>query len=190
MAKKRIPSLIVEPVSDSGNLYFLSVIEYKRENYLTVVNNIDEEEIGAYVLDFAQQERLNMQQLMSAITLWFYKGSFTHPLSFEFSRLGLTPLTNRIYKSFELTHVTRLVGNDFRYNLSAQPKIRRRRASMIPAGVEVHLKRSPIKSGDIVHGVFQAAKAQLEPQALQSEHGTQTSPEQPESAHQAEAAKL
>lgn len=139
--KKRIPSLIVERAEDQGNFFYLAVLEYRRENYLVVVDNIDDEEVGAYVLDFAQQEGISLKQLMSVITLWFYRGSFRYPLSFEFSRLGLAPATNRIYKTFELNHVTRLIGKDFSFALNAQPKVRRRRANRIPAGVEIRLKR-------------------------------------------------
>lgn len=142
MAKKKVPSLIVEFASDSGNLYYLSVLEYRRQNYLCIVDNISSEEVGAYVLDFAQQEKLDLKQLMSIITYWFYRGSTQYPLSFEFSRLGITPATNRIYKTFELAHVTRLIGHDFRYDFESAPKVRRRRVSLIPAGTEVRLKRS------------------------------------------------
>ena len=142
MAKKKIPNLIVEFASDSGTMYFLSVIEYRRENYLAIVDNISSDEVGAYVLDFAQQERLDLQQLMTIVTRWFYSGSVAYPLSFEFSRLGISPMVNRIYKTFELAHVTRLIGYDFRYDFETPPKIRRRRATLIPAGAEVKLKRS------------------------------------------------
>lgn len=98
--------------------------------------------MSAYVLDHAQQEKLNLEQLLSAMIRWFYSGSHNHPLSFEFSRLGVSPVTNKIYKTFELSHVTRLVGNGFQFELNAPPKIRRRRVQLIPAGAEVRLKRS------------------------------------------------
>lgn len=142
MAKKKVPNLIVEFASDNGNMFFLSVLEYRRENYLCIIDNVSSEEIGAYVLDFAQQEKIDVRELMTAITYWFYRGSTRYPLSFEFSRLGLTPLTNRIYKTFELPHVTRLIGYDFKYDFESPPKIRRRRVSLIPAGTEIRLKRS------------------------------------------------
>lgn len=142
MAKKRIPELFVEFASDNGNLFFMSLVEYRKENYLVIIDNISSEEVGAYVLDSAQQERIDVRQLISIATIWFYKNSAKHPLSFEFSRLGLSPIVNKIYKTFEMPHVTRLIGNDFRYNLDAPPKIRRRRVSLIPAGTEVRLKRT------------------------------------------------
>lgn len=142
MAKKKIPNLIVEKTEEQGNLMFLSLLEYRKEQYLVVVDNIAEDGIGAYVLDYAEQEGMDLKQLISVITLWFYKASFKYPLSFEFSRLGMTPMTNRIYKTFETTHVTRLVGNDFKYDIESQPKVKRRRVNKIPAGIEVKIKKS------------------------------------------------
>jgi len=142
MPKKRIPDLAVEWASDQGNMFFLSVIEYRKENYLAVIDNITSEDVGAFVLDYAQQEGIDLKQLMSLVTLWFYRGSYDYPLSFEFSRLGIAGRTNRIYKTFELVHVTRLIGRDFRFDLMEAPKVRRRRVSRIPAGVEIRLKRS------------------------------------------------
>lgn len=142
MSKKRIPTLVVERAEDQGNYFFLSVLEFRKENYLVIVDNVTEEGIGAYVLDFAQQEGIELKQLISVVTEWFYRGSYRYPLSFEFSRLGMAMHTNRIYKNFELAHVTRLIGNDFRYDLAAAPKIKRRRVSMIPAGVEIKLRKT------------------------------------------------
>lgn len=144
MSKKKIPTLVVEFAADHGNFFFLSVIEYRKENYLVIVDNVTEETVGAYVLDFAQQEGIDLQQLISVVTTWFYRGSYNYPLSFEFSRLGMAAHTNRIYKNFELAHVTRLIGNDFKYALLTAPKIKRRRVSMIPAGVEVTLRRNKV----------------------------------------------
>lgn len=141
MGKKKIPELHVERASDAGNLYYLSVLEYRKTNYLVVVDNITEDEVNAYVLDLAPQEGINLQDLLSVITNWFYKGSSKYPLSFEFSKLGINGRTNRIYKSFELVHVTRLIGQDFRFDLNASPKVKRRRVNKIPTGVEIKLKR-------------------------------------------------
>ncbi len=123
-------------------IFFLAVLEYRRENYLVVVDNITDDEVGAYVLDYAQQEGMSLKDLMTVITQWFYRASYKYPLSFEFSRLGISPRTNRIYKTFELAHVTRLIGKDYKFDLQAAPKVKRRRANPIPAGVEIKLKRS------------------------------------------------
>lgn len=169
MAKKRIPNLIVEFASDSGNIYYLSVLEYRRENYLVVIDNVSSEEIGAYVLDYAQQERLDLGQLMSVITYWFYRGSTQYPLSFEFSRLGMTPMTNRIYKTFELAHVTRLIGYDFKYDFETPPKVRRRRVNLIPAGTPIRIKRMAEDQKALVTLAEAIAQQQLLEQGSASE---------------------
>lgn len=140
MAKKQIPRLIIEP-ADTENFKFLSVLEYRKKDYLVVVDSITTDKVSAYVLDFASQEKINMEHLLSVIIDWFYKRSEKHPLSFEFSKLNLTSQVNKIYKSFELVNVTRLVGYDFKYSLIAAPKIKRRRITKIPAGVEISLKK-------------------------------------------------
>ena len=144
MSKKKIPDLFIERAEDRGNFFYISVLEYRRENYLVVVDNISDGELGAYVLDYAQQEGIQLKTLLTAVTIWFYRGSHSYPVSFEFSRLGISKLTNRIYKTFELAHVTRLIGKDFRYDLLSPPKVRRRRVSKIPAGFEIKLKRISI----------------------------------------------
>ena len=143
MAKNKIPKLIVEHTENQQNFCFLSVLEYRKKNYLVVVDNITDTNIGAYVLDYVSQEKIDMEQLLKVITTWFYKNSHKCPLSFEFSKLGLTSEVNKIYKNFELVHVARLIGNDFRYtSLLNLPKIKRRRITKIPAGVEIKLKKN------------------------------------------------
>lgn len=136
MSKRKIPSLIVEHVSDAGNLHLLSMLEHRRDKYLVVVDNIDEETITAYVLDYAQQEGIDLPTFIDIAEKWLARGE-PFPLSFELSKLGLTSVTRRIYKTFDLAYVTRLVGRGFSFDLSTPARVRRRRAARVPAGVEI-----------------------------------------------------
>lgn len=145
MNKKSVPNLIVEYLTDTTNNFYLSVLEYRGEEMLVVIDNITTDTVGAYVLDLARQEGLDTQQILRVITEWFYRGSARYPLSFEFSRLGLASLTNRIYRQFDTNCVTRLVGNDFTYRLNVSPRIKRRRVTKLPAGVEIRLSRGTLK---------------------------------------------
>jgi hypothetical protein len=137
MSKRKIPSLIIEHVSDVGNLYCLSMLEHRRERYLVIVDNIDDEMITAYVLDHAQQEGIDLPAFIGVVERWLEHGATEYPLSFELSRLGLTSVTRRIYKTFDLAYVTRLVGRSFEYDLTTPVRVRRRRASRVPAGIEI-----------------------------------------------------
>lgn len=144
MAKKKIPELKVELVKDRGNLLYLALLEYKREVYLCIIDNIAPNEIGAYVLDYAEQESIPISELLSVATLWFYKSSEKHPLSVELAQKGLTEALAPIYKTFDATYVSRIVGNAFSYEGLSSSKVRRRRVIPIPEGVPIRLKQKAV----------------------------------------------
>jgi hypothetical protein len=140
MSKRKIPSLIIEHVSDRGNLHLLSMLEHRRDRYLVIVDNIDETTITAYVLDYAQQEEVDLLTFINIAEDWLERSGGNYPLSFELSRLGLSSVARRIYKTFDIAYVTRLVGRTFSYDLTTPIRVRRRRASRVPAGVEIRPK--------------------------------------------------
>lgn len=148
MAKKRIPELKIELVNDRGNLLYLALLEYKRENYLCIIDNITSSEIGAYVLDYAEQEDIPLAEFLSIVTKWFYGKSEAHPLSVELARQGLTGRVGAIFKTFDTTYVARIVGNAFTYDAMNKSKVRRRRVVPVPEGVAIRLKKLVAASTD------------------------------------------
>lgn len=140
MSKRKIPTLIVESVSDRGNLHMLSMLEHRRDRYLVIVDNMDNEAITAYVLDYAQQEGIDLRAFIEVAETWLNVSNGSYPLSFELSRMGLTAGTRRIYKTFDLAYVTRFVGRAFSFDLTTPVKVRRRRASRIQSHVEIRPK--------------------------------------------------
>lgn len=141
MAKKKIPELKVELTSTTGNLVYLALLEYKRETYLVVVDNVTPTEIGAYVLDYAEQENIPLSEFLSVVTRWFYKASDTHPLSVELARQGLTSVLAPIYRTFDTTYVSRIVGNAFSFAGMQKNKVKRRRVIPLPEGIPIRLKK-------------------------------------------------
>ena len=142
MAKKKIPELKIELVNGLGNMLYLSLIEYKREEYLCILDNIRSSEIDAYVLDYADQHRIDMKDFFQVVTRWFYAASEIHPLSVEFARHGLTQYAAPIYRTFDATYVSRIVGHGFSYDAMNKSKVRRRRVVPLPEGIEVVLKKT------------------------------------------------
>lgn len=141
MAKKKIPPLVIENIKDKANLYYLSLIEYKRESYLAIIDNITSNEISAYVLDYAQQEKIDMQHFLSITNHWFYKSANKHPLSFEIAKLGLTSQLSPLYRTFDVNYISRVVGHPFSFDLSPRTKVKRRKAVALPATIEIRLKK-------------------------------------------------
>jgi hypothetical protein len=141
LAKKKIPELKIEQVNEKANLHFMALLEYKRETYLCIIDQITPTEIGAYVLDFAEQEKVPLQEFLSVVTQWFYGKSDNHPLSVELASQGLTERCAPIYRSFDTTYVARIVGQAFTYEGMNKSKVRRRRVVPIPEGVAIRLKK-------------------------------------------------
>jgi hypothetical protein len=141
VTKKKIPELKIEQINERANLHFLALLEYKREIYLCIVDQVTPTEIGAYVLDFAEQENIPVQEFLSVATQWFYGKSDAHPLSVEIARQGLTEKCAPLYRTFDTTYVARIVGQAFTYGGVNKSKVRRRRVIPIPEGVAIRLKR-------------------------------------------------
>jgi hypothetical protein len=153
MAKKNIPPLIIEELQDRANHLYLTLIEYKKEKYLTIIDNIQGSEITAFVLDYAEAEEVDVNWLLSVANLWYYKSSNRYPLSFEMARIGAKNKVTPIMKTFNLDYVSRIIGKIFLYDTDAKPRVKRKRVAVIPTSVEIKLKKSNVmvNSGDFVN---------------------------------------
>jgi hypothetical protein len=140
MSKKKIPVLKIETVNSGGNCIYLSLVEYKRETYLCVIDNITPDSIGAFVLDYAEQENMEIKSFLSIVTKWFYSSSDRHPLSVEIAKLGITEQVAPIYRSFDTSYVSRIVGNAFSFDKLQKNKVKRRRVIPVPEGIPIKLK--------------------------------------------------
>ena len=125
MAKRDIPSLIIEDHPELTEYSFLSLIEYNGDKLLVVVDNIIDNFVYAYVIDEAIQRKMNLEILIPIISAW--SSNPTEPLSFTFARLGVAHQTSLIYKKFEITGVTRLIGTSYKFGVQPTSKIKRRR---------------------------------------------------------------
>lgn len=141
MAKK-IPPLILENLDSNDNHAYLTLIVYKKQKYLVVVDNIVNEEISAFVLDIAETEDIDVNWFLSVCNLWFYASSEKYPLSFEFAKLGQLDKVKRIIKTFNINSVSRIVGRIFMYNIQNKPKVKRRKIIPVPEYIEIKFKKT------------------------------------------------
>jgi len=141
LAKKRAPELKVEHVQGKINHHFLCLLEYRRENFLCIIDNVTSDSINAYVLDYAEQESVIVDKFLSLATEWFYSKSEQYPLSVEIARRGLSSQLASIYRTFDITYVSRIIGHAFSYDGVSKTKVRRRRVVAIPEGIAIKFKK-------------------------------------------------
>lgn len=134
----KTPPLVFEHLEDELNFAFLTLIEYKRVKYITVVENVVGDEIHAYVLDNLAAEGLDQQWFISVTTRWFYGASDRYPLSFEFTKIGHGDVVKKVLKTFNINSTSRVIGKLFVFDTSVKPKVKRRK-------VQQHVERESVK---------------------------------------------
>jgi len=131
--------LIIEPHPEDYNGYpFITLIQYRDTHDLTVVDNATENTITAFVLDKCGPVGLDEEAVISVIADWHRNHSDDYPLSFEFSRLGLSGIMSSILQPYPIDFVTRVIGPLPRFNMTENTSVRRRRRKQVPSGVEIH----------------------------------------------------
>jgi hypothetical protein len=116
---------------------FITLLQYHREPILTIIDDSNDRNIQAYVLDLCGPESVDEEVLITIATEWFDTNSDRFPLSFEFSRQGMTDLLSGIYRTYNTDFITRVIGPLPAFNMESTPSIRRRRRKPVPPGIEV-----------------------------------------------------
>lgn len=131
--------LIIEPHPVDYNGYpFITLIQYRDSHDLTVIDNATNKTITAFVLDKCGAAGLNEEAVISVIAEWYEHHADSYPLSFEFSKKGISGVMSSIIQSYPIDFVTRVIGPLPKFNMTENSRVRRRRKKQVPAGVEIH----------------------------------------------------
>ena len=135
-----IPLIVEKHPKDYNGYPFITLIQYKDQDWLVIVDNVDDKNIDAYVLDLCGPESVNEEHIIETVHPWWQERRENFPISFEFSRLGMTAEVSRIFRSFHIEYVTRVIGPLPLFKMEEVIKIRRRKRKAIPEGMEIHKK--------------------------------------------------
>lgn len=138
----KTPPLIFENLEDPQNLCYITLIEFKKQKYLTIVENVIEDEIQAYILDSLAAEGIDQDWFLSIATKWYYSASDRYPLSFEFAKLGEGDVIKKILKTYNINSISRVIGKLFVYPINTKPKVKRRKVNAIPEAIEIKFRKS------------------------------------------------
>ena len=96
--------LVAEPHPENYNgCAFLTLVCYNGENFITIIDNIVNGEIVAYVLDhctkeFDQRPEDSEQAIISVATAWYENNRHKYPVSVEFARHGISDMASKIIR--------------------------------------------------------------------------------------------
>lgn len=138
--RKTTAPLIIEPhPKDYVGLPFLTLIQYRKQPMLAIIDNITDDVIRAYVLDLCGPEQINEEHIIITAAEWYQQNRHNFPLSVEFSRRGLTPTTSKIYRSLNVDFISRIIGPVPKFPMDAVKSVKRRRRRALPPGVVLHV---------------------------------------------------
>lgn len=132
-----IPLIIEAHPRDYTGFPFITLIQYRKAPMLVIVDNVDDDVIRAYVLDLCGPERINEEAVISVAATWYAENRSNYPISIEFSRQGMTPMTSKVYRALNIEFVSRVIGPVPKYPMGTVKSIKRRRRKAISSGVTI-----------------------------------------------------
>lgn len=134
---KHIP-LIIEPYPDDYDGYkFITLIRYNDSNTLNIIDNVVNGSINTYVLDLCSPSFVEEERIIEVAYDWFESDRIRHPISVEFSRLGLADEFGKIFRTFPIDYVARVIGPLPEYRMTGAYKIRKRKKKNVPENIEI-----------------------------------------------------
>lgn len=131
--------LIIEAHPDNYNGYpFITLIQYRNQHVLAVIDNMTAKKVKAYVLDLCGPANVDEEEIINVAAEWYEFDYERHPISIEFSKRGLSGHVSKIYREFNVDFVTRIIGPVPRFDMSTVHSIKRRRRKIVPLGMEIH----------------------------------------------------
>lgn len=122
------PQLIIEShPKDYTGYPFVTLIQYQDQPLLTIVENMDEDKIQAYVLDLCGPEGIDEEELIEIALNWYTNSRNLHPISIEFAKRDIIADTSRIFRILNTNFVTRFIGLASKYNVKDYQQVRRRK---------------------------------------------------------------
>lgn len=126
--------LSVENHPEDYNGYpFITLIRYDGENIFCIVDNANEKTINAFVLDLCKPEKIEEDELISIAFEWYTTSRRSYPLSIEFAKRNCAFAYNRIYRTYNIDFVARVVGPLPHYEMFEVASIRRKRKKSVSA---------------------------------------------------------
>lgn len=136
-SKKATVPLIIEthPVEYTG-FPFITLIQYRKQPMLTIVDNMTDDLIQVFALDLCGPEYVDEELVINIASEWYATNRNNFPISFEFSRRGLISQTSKIYRALNIEYVSRVIGPVPKYPMNTTKSIKRRRRKALPSSVE------------------------------------------------------
>lgn len=137
VVKRSFPFIIQNHPIEYTGYPFLSVIQYKNQHIISIIDNINKKTVKAFVLDLCAPEGVDEELVINIASYWYEFERNRYPLSIEFSKRGMAGITARIMKTYTIDSISRIMGPLYVYPTENNIKIKRRKRREISPNVEI-----------------------------------------------------
>lgn len=141
-----IPLIVEDHPADYNGYPFITLILYRDEHFLTIIDNADDKHVKAFVLDLCGPEHIREDVVVDIAAEWWKDRKDRFPISFEFSRLGLTDRLSAIYRTFNIEYIKRVIGPLQKFEMSEVTSVKRRKRKALSKGIEIHSNVHQLRS--------------------------------------------
>lgn len=138
MTVKNSHNLIIENYPDDYTGFpFITLIQYRKDLLLVVVDNVTTNTVQGYVLDLCKPEGVDENIILPIIQFWYENNRYKYPLSIEFSRAGVTHLSSKLYRTLNHEYITRYIGPIFQFPMNHIIHTKKRKKRNLPSTIEI-----------------------------------------------------
>jgi len=141
----QIPLIIESHPDDYQGYPFITLIQYHDKHILSIIDNATAKSVKAFVLDLCGPERISEEAIISVAQHWYETSEGKYPISFEFSKLGITNEMSKILRTYNIDFITRIIGPLPKFEMSAVKSVKRRRRKSIPNGIQIKKKVTQLR---------------------------------------------
>lgn len=139
---KKFPLILEEHPDDYNGYPFITLIVYGNDDYLTIVDNYNNNQINAYVLDLCSVEHVDEETLIEYAKIWYYENKQTIPISILFSKEDVLSEMKKIHKNFNINYVKRIIGPLPKFDMDSVKKVKRKKRKVFDINIPVINKLS------------------------------------------------
>lgn len=110
-----VPLVVEDHPKQYKGFPFITYIQFHNTNCLAIVDNVCQKQLQGYILDLCQPAEVDEALLIEAASNWYSTHSHRMPLSVYMNQLGLGDKTNKVYRTYNIEFITRIVGPLFTY---------------------------------------------------------------------------
>lgn len=130
--QSELPFIIQKHPSTYNGYPFITLLQHHHQHILTIVDNYDAKVLKAFVIDLCGPENVSEQMVITIAEEWYANSKNKYPLSFEFSKQGVTKESSKIYRNYNIDTIVRVIGPIFCFPMNEVYKIKRRKRRKIP----------------------------------------------------------